>query len=127
MLLTLLQSQGTAPPVVVPVEDTHDGVGRAGGALIQYKPPHKKVYDEIEEYFARLTETEATAVVMEAREIVGDADARAAVANSLRARAVAEIAKMMEDDRRDELRALMALAMDEDDAEAVLVMLELSQ
>jgi hypothetical protein len=101
--------------------DTHDGVG---GSEIIYKRPHKRLHDEIEEYFARLTETEADEVVMEARAVVANEGARAAVADTLHARAVAEVAKLIENEQREELMALMALAMDEDDAEAVLVMME---
>jgi hypothetical protein len=61
--------------------DTHDGKG-VGGALIQYKRPHKKVYDEINEYFDLRTAAEAEqavdAIAEAANAAVSEADARAA-------------------------------------------------
>lgn len=95
-----------------------------GGADIVYKRQHKKLHDEIEEYFSRLTEEEAEEVVVEARVMLANDEARQAVADSLHARAVAEVVKLIEEERNAELRALLALAQDEDDAEAVLTMLE---
>jgi hypothetical protein len=113
---------GVTPPVLD--ADTHDGVG---GALIVYKRPHKKVHDEIEEYFDLRTAAEAEKVVdaiaEAANEAVGvktreaEADLRHAKAN---------VARLLDEKRNAELRALLELAQDEDDAEAVLLMLELS-
>lgn len=100
--------------------DTHDGKGR-GGALIQYKRQHKKVHDEINEYFDLRTPAEAEqavdAIAESAKDAVSEAHARAARSG---------IAALLYEQRNAELRALLALAQDEDDAEAVLVMLELS-
>jgi len=108
----------TGETVVAEAPDTHDGVG---GALIQYKRPHKKVYDEINEYFDLRTAAEAEqavdAIAEAAKAAVSEADARAARSG---------IAALLDERRNAELRALLALAQDEDDAEAVLVMLELS-
>lgn len=97
--------------------DTHDGVG---GALIQYKRPHKKVYDEINEYFDARTPAEAEQAV----DAIADGE-RAEVSADARA-ARSGIAALLDEQRNAELRALLAMAQDEDDAEAVLVMLELS-
>lgn len=97
--------------------DTHDGVG---GALIQYKRPHKKVYDEINEYFDLRTPAEAEQSVAE----IAEAARSALSAHDIAARY--GIAALLDERRNAELRALLALAQDEDDAEAVLVMLELS-
>lgn len=116
-------SWGSGTPTPPPPDEAivSDGLG---GAHLIYKLPHKKVHDEIEGYFARLTETEADGLLMEAQVLVGSEEARHAVANSLHQRAVERVARMIEDERRDELRALLALAQDEDDAEAVVLMLE---
>jgi hypothetical protein len=100
----------TPPPIVT------DGVG-GGGANIIYKRPHKKVHDEIEEYFDLRTPAEAEKVV--------DAIAEAARAAAHSKAARSSIAALLDEQRNAELRALLALAQEEDDAEAVLVMLEL--
>ena len=107
---------GGGAATVVPPEIVTDGFG--GGAGIIYKRPHKKVHDEIEEYFDLRTPAEAEKIVDAIAE-----EARAAVhARAARSR----IAVMLDEQRNAELRQLLALAQDEDDAEAVLVMLELS-
>jgi hypothetical protein len=112
----------TLIPVVADEQpaDTHDGKG-VGGALIQYKRPHKKVYDEINEYFDLRTAAEAEqavdAIAEAASSAVSEADATAARSG---------IAALLDEQRNAELRALLAIAQDEDDAEAVLVMLELA-
>jgi len=112
MLLTLLSNLG-----MFDQPDTHDG---KGGALIRYKPPHKKVHDEINEYFDLRTPAEAEQAV----DAIAQA-AKAALSEHDRA-ARSGIAALLDEQRNAELRALLALAQDEDDAEAVLVMLELS-
>lgn len=101
---------------IVPPSIVSDGFG--GGARITYKRQHKKVHDEINEYFDLRTPAEAEKTVDEIAEA-----ARAAV-HAKAARS--GIAALLNEQRNAELRTLLALAQDEDDAEAVLVMLELS-
>lgn len=109
--------------IVSPPVDTHDGIG--GGARIIYKRSHKKLHDEIEEYFAQLglvpTKQEVSEVAEVVAEHVPDLEARAAVAKAIRAQ-VLEVLSARE--QTEELRELMARVQDEDDAIAVLVMME---
>jgi hypothetical protein len=109
----------TVIPADEQTADTHDGKG-VGGALIQYKRPHKKVYDEINEYFDLRTAAEAEQAV----DAIAEAAQETVSAHDRAARS--GIAALLDEKRNAELRALLALAQDEDDAEAVLVMLELS-
>lgn len=121
----LTPSGGTTPPIEDIAADTHDGVG---GALIVYKRPHKTVHDEIEEYFDLRTPAEAEKVVdaiaASTAALGVDQGARDAVADSLAAKSA--ISALMDEQLNAELRALLAIAQDEDDAEAVLCMLEVA-
>lgn len=117
-ILSYLSNLGMGGGLAVtpPPEIITDGFG--GGAGIVYKRPHKKIHDEIEEYFDLRTPAEAEKAV--------DEIAEAALAAVHAKAARSGIAALLNEQRNAELRALLALAQDEDDAEAVLVMLELS-
>ena len=94
--------------------------GAGGGGSLQHRS-HKKVHDEINEYFDLRTAAQEELVVdviaKAAESAVSDADSRAARSG---------IAALLDEQRNAELRALLAIVQDEDDAEAVLTMLELA-
>lgn len=123
---TMLWTPSTFSPsaqVIIPDVDTHDGVG--GGARIVYKRPHKKLHDEIEAYFSHIglvpTEQEVVEIAHVVAEHVPDLEARRAVEAAIRTQVLAVLSQR---EQTAELIALMALAQDEDDAIAVLVMME---
>lgn len=123
--LTLTGADANLLEIAGEEPDTHDGVGR-GGAGIIYKRPHKKLHDEIEEYFALLGETATEEEIAEVAEAVADRvpdlQARSAVAEAIQAQVNAALEARRQ---TEELMELLARAQDEDDAEAVLVMLEM--
>lgn len=121
---SVLQGEPIVAPIPVePEADTHDGVG--GGARIIYKRQHKRLHDEIEEYFAHIrlvpTEQEIAEVADVVAEHVPDLEARRAVSAAIRTHV---LAVLLQREQTEELIALMARAQDEDDAIAVLVMME---
>lgn len=131
LVITTFAPDVTATTITPDIEeDTHDGVGGSGkrrigtgGALIHYKRSHKKVCDEIEEYFAQLgvepTEEEVAEVCEEVIEIVPNLEARAAVT-----RAIHEQVKAMirhEESMKEEIRTLLAEMDDEDGAAAAMM------
>lgn len=129
MLLPLLLQAGMFGGVAIvpePPAVISDGKG-GGGAGIIYKRPHKQIHDEVEEYFDLRTPAEAEkiidAIAEAAREAVL-AKGRASEADLRKAKS--GLAAMLEERRNAELRALLAIAQDEDEAEAVLAMLELA-
>lgn len=113
---------GETPPA--PIE-----VGGGGAGWI-YKPRHKKVYDEIEEYFAcramPVTPREIERAAEAIYEAIGipDEDARDNVSEAMLARAMAATEVVLNARRNAELMELLKAAQDEDDAIAVMIMME---